>query len=136
MNYLLLTLALAINYLAFYLTMPNISVLMVLMFILIIPGIINGYFYHRDRENKNIFIYPIISTVFYVISAYFLETSGKIIEFANRANVNTGDLMVNVKTDITSPDVVIFALLLQLVILFIIKLLLRKNVNDRSYQFV
>ncbi len=134
MNLLLVAILTGVDFTLLYLLIPNISVLLVMGFILIFPGIINGYFYSKENKKINILIYPVITALIYSICAYFLQSSGKIVEFAKLANMNTGELVVNINTNITGIDMIVFSFLLQAAILFVVNILTRRKVNDKSYS--
>lgn len=132
MSFILLIIATALNFGLFYMLMPNISVLVALAFLLIIPGALNGFLYAQQPKKENIILFPVITTIFYVICGDFLQNSGKIEAFAERATVNTGELMVSINTNILGIDMIIFSLLLQVAIVFMVSVLMRKRHAARA----
>lgn len=124
----------AANFGALYALMPGIPVLVLLGVMLITPSIYNGLLYYKNQSQTHFIALPVITSISYGVFGQFLTSSGKLEAFKTLATQNTGDLIVSIDQNIVGPSQILFLLLFQFAVLFVIKLMTRRKDNDRSFQ--
>ncbi len=126
-----------INYGLAYLITPNVNIFFLLMMLIVIPAVYNIILYKKNTLKKGLWIFPLLTTIAYIVSGSLLERSGKWDVLIEQTNRSSGDLIIQVSESIVDPSQIITLFLTQIAVLFIADKLFRKgsSSHDRSYKF-
>lgn len=119
-----------------YYLMPDVSVVIFLIFSLLTPIIYNVILSLKTKDNTSnwlvMIIFSGITALAYSAFAYALSMSGNLTGFIEYNTMNSGSLVVNIDENITALSHIMFIMLVQFCTLFIVKTIIaRRNNNDQ-----